>query len=256
MTSFKHTSRILVIQSASPRQLRSWMHLCLESVHGWSQKQGYEYRFVGDEIFERVPRWYLEKVGSKLPVATDYGRLMLMQEALKEGFTEVQWFDADVLVFDPSLRIQFDDSCAFGQEVWVQAEGDGYTAHRNVHNAFCAFRQNCVALPFLLETMESLIRRVDPAHLAPQLVGPKLLTALHSLRDFALVPEVGALSPSVVADIVTGKGAALDTLRRRSQVKPKAVNLCASLIETPQAEKVIEVLMGSAGQPQDKKAAT
>jgi hypothetical protein len=232
------------------------MHLCLESVHGWAQKQGHQYRFVGDEIFERVPRWYRDKVGGKLPVATDYGRLILIQEALKEGFDTVIWLDADVLVFDPSLYISFEGSCAFGQEVWVQAEGDGYTAHRNVHNAFCAFRQNSVTLPFLLETMESLIRRVDPNHLAPQLVGPKLLTALHSLCDFSLVPEVGALSPSVVADIVIGKGAALDMLRRRSEVKPKAVNLCASLIETPQAEKVIEVLLGSSGQPQDKKAAT
>jgi hypothetical protein len=228
------------------------MHRCLESVHGWSRQQGYQYRFVGDDIFERVPRWYRDKVGSKLQVATDYGRLMLIQEALKEGFSEVQWFDADVLVFDPSLLITFEGSCAFGQEVWVQAEGDGYSAHRNVHNAFCAFRQGCVTLPFLLETMESLIRRVDPNHLAPQLVGPKLLTALHSLRGFALVPEVGALSPSVVADIVANRGAALDLLRRKSAVKPKAMNLCASLIEAPLADTVIDVLLGS--QARDSQA--
>jgi len=255
MTSSKHTPRTLLIQSASPRQLRSWVHRCLESAHEWAQKQGYEYRFIGDEIFERVPDWYRGKVGKKLPVATDYARLVLIQEALREGFEQVLWLDADVLVFDPSLRIQFEGSCAFGQEVWVQASGDGYVAHRNVHNAFCAFRQNCVVLPFLLHTTASIVRRVDPTHIAPQLVGPKLLTALHSLSDFALVPEIGALSPAVVGDIVAGKGAALDLLRRKSEIKPKAVNLCASLIEPAQAEKVIEVLLGAFGQT-DKKAAT
>jgi len=229
------------------------MHRCLESTHAWAQKQGYEYRFVGDEIFERVPRWYRDKVGARLPVATDYGRLVLIQEALREGFHEVLWFDADTLVFDSSLRIRFDGTCAFGQEIWVQASNDGFTAHRNVHNAFVAFRQNCVVLPFLMQTMESLIRRVDSTHIAPQFVGPKLLTALHSLCDFPLVPEVGALSPAVVSDIVAGKGPALDLMRRKSDVKPKAVNLCASLIDPQHADKVIAVLTGTPSE-QDKKA--
>src|SRR5690606_32346185 len=188
-----------------------------------------------------------------LPVATDYGRLVLIQEALREGFNEVMWFDADVLVFDTTLRVRFEGTCAFGQEVWVQASNDGFTAHRNVHNAFMAFRQNCVVLPFLMQTMESLIRRVDPAHIAPQLVGPKLLTALHSLCDFQLVPEVGALSPAVVNDIVVGKGQALDTLRRKSEIKPKAVNLCASLIDPAAADRVIDVLTGAPAK-QDTKA--
>jgi hypothetical protein len=254
MTLSNHTPRTIVIQSASALQLRGWMRLCLESVHRWAKSLGYTYRFVGDEIFERVPSWYREKVGAKLPIATDYGRLMLIQEALSEGFTEVMWFDADVLLFDTSLRIAFNGTCAFGQEVWVQAEGDGYVSHRNVHNAFCVFRQHCVTLPFLIQTVESVIRRVDPAHLAPQLVGPKLLTALHSLCNFPLVPEVGSLSPSVVGDIVAGKGAALNLLRRKSEVKPKAVNLCASLIDTSQAVKVIEVLMDSTAPAPRKKA--
>ncbi|HWK55554.1 MAG TPA: hypothetical protein VNR18_14345 [Hyphomicrobiales bacterium] len=245
MTSSSHPPRTLVIQSASPRQLRGWMHRCLESVHGWSQAQGYGYRFVGDELFDCVPAWYRDKVGARLPIAADYARLVLLRQALEEGYEQAMWLDADVLVFDPSLRIAFEGSCAFGQEVWVQAVDGTYATRRNVHNAFCAFRRGCVVLPFLLQTTESLIRRVDPAHMAPQMVGPKLLTALHSLCDFALVPEVGALSPEVVANICAGGGPALDLLRRKSQVKPKAVNLCASLVSDPAALKVCEVLLAS-----------
>ena len=221
------------------------MQPCLESVQHWAKTRGYAYQLVGDEIFQLVPDWYLEKVADKLPVATDYGRLVLMQLALARGIETVLWFDADVLIFDSTLTIQFDGTCAFGQEVWVQAHEDTFAVRKNVHNAFCAFRQACPVLPFLLYTVESLIRRVDPGHIAPQMAGPKLLTSLHSLCGFPLVPEVGALSPDVIKDICAGKGPALDLLRRKSLVKPKAANLCASLINADQASRAISILLGS-----------
>jgi len=220
------------------------MKLCLQSVQGWAKSRGYAYQLVGDEIFQLVPEWYRQKAGEQLPVATDFGRLILMQLALDKGIQTVMWFDADVLIFDMSLQIEFEGTCAFGQEVWVQAHEDTYAVRKNVHNAFCAFRQGCPVLPFLRYTVESLIRRVDPAHIAPQMAGPKLLTSLHSLCAFALIPEVGALSPVVIRDICAGKGPALDLLRRKSLVKPKAVNLCASVINPEQAQKAISILQG------------
>ena len=53
----------LVIQSCSESQRLSWMAACLESVEGWTEQQGHEYLFIGDEIFETVPDWYRAKVG-------------------------------------------------------------------------------------------------------------------------------------------------------------------------------------------------
>src|SRR5690606_5614353 len=116
----------------------------------------------------------------------------------------------DLLIFDPALTLVFEGSCAFGQEVWIQQPALRLEARRNVHNAVCVFRQACPVLPFLLHTVESLIRRVDPDRIAPQMVGPRLLNALHPLADFALLPQVGALSPEVVTDLVAGQGPALD----------------------------------------------
>lgn len=233
----------LVIQSCSENQRLSWMEACLASVEQWTQDRGHEYLFIGDEIFETVPDWYREKVGAKLPVATDFGRLVLMRDALKAGYDEVIWFDADLLIFDQALTLAFDGSCAFGQEVWIQQPGMRLEARRNVHNAVCVFRQGCPILPFLLHTVESLIRRVDAERIAPQMVGPRLLNALHPLADFPLLPQVGALSPEVVADLVVGEGPALDLLRKESRVPLQAANISASVNSGQSAKAAVAALL-------------
>lgn len=220
---------------------------CLASVEQWSTDRGHEYLFIGDEIFETVPDWYLAKVARKLPVATDYGRLVLMRDALKAGYDEVVWFDADLLIFDQSLQIIFEGTCAFGQEVWIQQPGIRLEARRNVHNAVCVFRQDCPILPFLLHTVESLIRRVDADRISPQMAGPRLLNALHPLADFALLPQIGALSPAVVADLAAGSGPALDLLRRESRVPLQAANVSASVNQPDLAAAAVAALLkGSA----------
>lgn len=236
-------SSTLIIQSCSARQRQGWMGKCMDTVQQWAKTNKFQYRFIGDELFEQVPTWYREKIGRKIPIATDYARLRLLQQALDEGFKEVVWFDADVLIFDQSLELDFKGSCAFGQEVWIQEHEGRMSARRNVHNAVCVFRQGCVVLPFLLYAVESIIRRVSPDHIAPQIVGPKLLTALHSICGFALLPQVGALSPDVVSDICEGSGPALNLMRQKSEIKPKAVNICASLTGPESAERVIETLL-------------
>jgi hypothetical protein len=224
------------------------MGQCLASVEQWTKGRGYDYRFIGDEIFKLVPSWYRDKVGKKKPVATDYARLLLLQQALESGYEQAIWLDADLLVFEQDLVFDFNGSCAFGLEVWVQEHEGRMSARRNVHNAVCVFRKGCVVLPFLIYTVASIIRRVHPDHIAPQMVGPKLLTALHSICGFPLLPQVGALSPDVVGDICKGRGPALDLLRRKSEIKPKALNLCASLIDAESAQCVITTLLDTGGR--------
>jgi hypothetical protein len=235
----------LIIQSCSAAQDQSWFTSCLGSVEAWAERAGHHYRFVGDELFDLVPAWYLEKTRDKLPVAVDYARLVLLQQALTEGYDEAVWFDADVVIFDRNLSLDFTGSCAFGQEVWVQERAGKLQARRNVHNAVCVFRQGCPVLPFLIHTVSSLLRRVDPAHIAPQLVGPKLLNALHPLCDFALLPQVGALSPEVVRDLGAGSGPALDLLRHESPVPLSAVNVCASLTGGTAAVQAVNALLAA-----------
>lgn len=216
-----------------------WIEQCLASVKAWCKHQGHCWRFIGDEIFELVPDWYMDKTG-KGPVATDHARLVAAQLALQdEAFEQVIWLDADVYILDENMRLESEKSCAFGQEVWVQKQGKGLKARKNVHNAVCLFKQNCVVLPFLIATVASIIQRADAGKIAPQMVGPKLLSALHSLYDFDLLPQVGAISPEVARDIRSGGGPALSLLQEKTGAALQAVNLCASLINDEDALEVI-----------------
>ena len=94
----------------------------MDSVRTWAASQGYGYRFLGDELFEQVPDWDIEKVRGRMPIAADLGRLQWIQRLLSEGYSWVLWFDADMLVFAPNqLAIALGESCIFGHEHWVQA---------------------------------------------------------------------------------------------------------------------------------------
>jgi len=231
--------KTLVIQSCCSEDIPVWIEQCLASVKSWCKHQGHAWRFIDDEIFELVPDWYIEKTG-KGPVATDYARLVGIHKILKnEDFEQVIWLDADVYILDKSMVLECRKSCAFGHEVWVQKDGNGFKARKNVHNAVCLFKPCCVVLPFLIETVASIIQRADIEKIAPQMVGPKLLSALHSLYDFDMLPQVGAISPEVALDIRSGEGPALRLLLEKTGGALQAVNLCASLITDDEALAVI-----------------
>jgi len=74
-----------------------------------------------------------------------------------------------------------------------------------------------------------MIARVDPAAIAPQMVGPKLLKALHSLASFHLHPEAGALSPGLAQELVAGAGPLIQRYRAAARPQTKLWNLCGSL---------------------------
>lgn len=207
------------------------MDRCLASVRDWAEQAGYGYQFMGDELFEFVPSWYLTKCDEKLPVATDLARLIWMQQCLQEKVADcVLWMDADVLVFAPQLRIAPQSSCLFGYEYWVQPKPGhkSFQVRGNVHNAVAAFRQGCPILPFLIEVIQRLMRRADPDHIAPQMMGPKLLSHLHNLADFELTYEVGALAPDLLTELATEPGAAMAAWATKATTPMLAANFAAS----------------------------
>ena len=233
-----------VLQSYRTERVPGWIDDCLSSVRSWTESRGYEYLFVGDELFERVPDWFLEKLNGRLPIAADLARLVLAREALEAGYERVIWFDADTLIFDQSLEVSFEGSCAFGQEVWIQTDEQGrLQARKNVHNAVAAFNRDCPVLPFMIQTVRSIIQRADPNHISPQMVGPKLISALHNIAGFSLLTEIGAYSPLVLTDIQNGGGSALSLMQQKSQTPLKAANLCHSLVEAELATRVVGSLL-------------
>ena len=46
----------------------------MSSVEQWALASGYDYRLLGDELFEAVPDWYMSKVRGRMPIAADLGR--------------------------------------------------------------------------------------------------------------------------------------------------------------------------------------
>ena len=221
--------RTVVYQSFRTENVPAWISRCLNSVRAWAGAQGYDYRFVGDEIFDLVPGWYREKAKSRIPVITDLGRLILARNFLGNGYERTIWFDADVLVFDPDkLDMDIGEEFAFGREVWVQNDGKGrLKAYRNVHNAICVFTAGNSFLDFYIHACQSIIGRME-GEMVPQIVGPKLLTSLHNMVGFTLMDEVGMISPLALKDLAEGGGEALDLLRRE-QPEMRAANLSASL---------------------------
>ena len=254
-------TKTLVLQSAQFRRAQ-WLDTCLVSVESWAAQANYTYRFIGDELFDQVPEWYMHKVAGRMPIASDLGRLLWIKNLLDQGEADtVVWLDADVLVFAPSkLKVAPVSSCVFGQELWIQKNlpkshpKDGeklqrqngtWQVRKNVHNALAAFRKGCPVLPFLIEVIQRMMHRVDANFIAPQMMGPKLLSNLHNLADFELMPSVGALSPEVILNLAgkqakheetsvensqgAGQGA-LQALLAKQTEPLLAANLCSSLL--------------------------
>ena len=218
-------------------------------MEGWARELGYDYHFQGDDALELAPPWYRAKLAGRSPIVADLARLLLIRDALAKGYQRACWIDADVLLFAPErLHLPDDDECAFGREYWVQRNRDGrWQVRRNVHNAVCSFVTGCPVLPFLIHTTERIICRADPRHIAPQMVGPKLLTALHNLTGFGLIDTIGALSPAVLDDVELGGGEALRAMLAAAPEPLAGVNLCASVNGDRNLVPVCRRLMGSGG---------
>jgi len=226
--------RTLVIQSYRTTNVPDWINTCLGSVRSWSRQHAFDYRFVGDEIFDRLPDWYRHKTTGQPQIATDLGRLHLIQEALDEGFECAIWLDADVLIFDPdNFVVSQVSGFSFGREVWIQEDPKGaLCAFRNVHNAYALFCADNRFLAFYQYACEQIISRMNMGPdkgMLPQIVGPKLLTSLNNTLAFELTDSIAMLSPDVLHDILQNGGPALDLLRASQKTPPHGANLCASL---------------------------
>lgn len=224
----------LVIQSHRAPLPASWYEPCVRSVRDWATDRSFDYRWIGDELFDRLPIEVAQKVAGQRAVASDLARLIVLQEALAEGFERAIWLDADVLVIDPAGFEVAAGNALFGREVWVQRCGQGskLRTYRKIHNAFMAFVHGEPVLPFYRLSAERILNRYDSSAgpMVAQLIGPKLITLLHNAIGFDVQEDAGVLSPSVVLDLLQGGGSALDRFRSTSATAPRAVNLCGSSV--------------------------
>lgn len=218
----------LVIQSQRTPLPYSWIGPCLDSVQEWCAMNRYEYRFMGDELFDCVPKELLDKTREQRVIATDLARLLTLKEALNKGYQTVIWLDADFLIFDSCKFILPDLPYAVGREVWVQNDKHSrLKVNKKVHNAFLMFQKGNDFLDFYTDTSKRLLT-LNHGSMPPQFIGPKLLTALHNVAILPVMESAGMLSPMVIKDIIKGEGRALDLFIESSSHPIAAANLCVS----------------------------
>lgn len=91
---------------------------------------------------------------------------------------------------------------------------------------------------------QSIIERADASYIAPQMVGPKLIKSLHTLAHFSLMPEVGALSPELLQELVTKPSEAVSLYLAQDRPPLKMLNLCQSMSAgATQHERYIQTLV-------------
>lgn len=239
----------LVIQSHRSPLPYPWIARCLASVSDWCALNQYEYRFLGDELFDGVPGHLLEKSQEQVVIASDLARLLVLQGALNEGYQTVIWLDADFLIFDPVAFVLPESPYAVGREVWVQQDkNDKLKVYKKVHNALLMFRRGNSFLDFYADTAQRLLAR-NQGRVPPQFIGPKLLTAIHNVVVLPVLETAGMLSPLVIKDMLRGEGPAMDLFVAYSPQPIAAANLCISscrnnAVSNREMEQLIDALPG------------
>lgn len=237
----------LVIQSHRFPLPYNWIEHCLASVRNWCEKNQFQYRFLGDELFDSIDDDLGKKLKAQPVIAADLARLKILQDALHKGYQTTVWLDADFLIFDPENFVLPDEPCAVGREVWVQHDKQGgLKVYKKVHNAFLMFRQGNSFLPFYAETAERLLRK-NEGGMPAQFIGPKLLTALHNVVQLPVMESAGMLSPLVVKDIIAGDGNALQLYNKHASQDVAGANLCLSScrqdeVSVAEMEQLISIL--------------
>lgn len=242
--------RTVVIQSHRQPLPHDWMHSCIDSVKYWAALNRFEYRWLGNELFDSLSSTQRENTLAQPVVASDLGRLYHLRAAIEQGADRVVWCDADTLVINAEALELPEAGCALGREIWIQqskVRGGAPRVYAKVHNAFMVFCRDAPFLPFYLDSAARLVER----HAGPyvdQFIGPKLLTALHNLVSFPVLENAGVVSPGVVTDLNRGGGVYLDAYCRRLERVPAALNLCASSVRSGELSdqslhKVVDLLM-------------
>ncbi|MEH6358477.1 MAG: hypothetical protein V7745_05775 [Pseudomonadales bacterium] len=222
----KHT---LIIQSHRTPLPFDWLQECIESVQTWAADSGFNYQWLGDEIFDSLDAELIEKTETQKVIASDLARLKVIKQALRNGYQRVIWCDADFLIFNPQQFILPESSFALGREVWVQEDNNNrLRAYTKVHNAFMMFCCGNHFLDYYTASAEQLLR-ANQGRMPPQFIGPKLLTALHNMIECPIMETAGMLSPLVIRDILKGDGQALSLFKKKSPSFPAGANLCSSV---------------------------
>ena len=220
-------TRVLVLQSYRPPPWAAWRRRCIASVKDWAAAQGYAYRFIGDALFDPIPEDLKRAfLGVLLPL-TDLGRLLWLRDLLARDWDRVIWLDADILIFDPALRIEAD---CVGREVWIsKGLTEGFRAAESVNNCVISASAGAPLLDRLLTaTLDEAAQFAHPPH--PRALGPDLFRRLHAGDALPVAADIAMASPVMIDGLARDDPAAMAAHHAVWGGTVRAVNLCGSLI--------------------------
>lgn len=217
---------IVVYQSFRVTNVPEWMGRCIASVKEWALKQGYEYRFFGDELFDFVPDWYKNRINNQIHLVADLARLEIAKQFLNNGYEQAIWIDADVLVFAPEqFTLPLDRSFAFCREMYVATDDNKQlVAYKRVNNAITLMSKGNSFLDFYIDACKNIVAQREK--LKHTSVGTSFLTAMNQQLPIDHINQVGLFSPLVMHDIALGKGDALSLYMQAFATPIYSANLC------------------------------
>ncbi|MRD49174.1 hypothetical protein [Caenimonas koreensis] len=231
--------KTVVFQSYRTHNVAPWITTCMGTVRSWAQSRGYDYEFVDDSLFDRVPAWFRDKAAGEMCPVTDYARLVVARELMAKGYERTVWVDADMVVFAPQrLTVDVTDSFAYCREVWLGIEADGTAkAWRGVNNSISIFVKGSVYLDFFIDAAERTAQNLD---VIPKIaISTRFLSQLHKTLPFKLLKNVGLFSPQVMADIAKGTRVALPAYGSVMTEKLACANLCGSMVGEGKLQRVL-----------------
>jgi hypothetical protein len=249
--------RTIVFQSFRRENVPNWMACCMDSVANWTRARGYEYRFIGDELFDLLPKWFaLSHSGRMLPL-TDLARLKAAKKYLEEGFTRAVWIDADVLIFDTAnFSVETEFGFAFCRELWLEKRWGSTIADNRINNCVSVYERDNSFLNFYIYAAEALAR-AKGRDLTDWDIGTNLLSTLGRTLPLPLLGNVGMFSAQIVHSLAYEEHHMLAEYGAHLGATLAAGNFCSSAIAKtgllgadPHAllERAVNVLIAAGGE--------
>lgn len=221
--------KTLVFQSYRASNVPGWISTCLDSVRRWASTRGFQYAFVGDEIFQPLPQRFRERVNDNVVPMSDLARLLAAKSFLADGFERVVWVDADVIVFDAERFQVPQEPFALCREIWTYRNREGQlVGDSRVNNCVAQFSRGNPFLDYYIYACNQIANH-GSAQIHKTTFGTAFLTSHYAILRFPLITSVGMLSPLLMSALATrtmdGFG---DFLARHFQYRLGAANLCGS----------------------------
>ena len=157
----KQKPSVIVLQSFRQHDVPSWINRCQDSVKKFSQSRGFDYKFIGDELFDFAPDWARKKVlnnNNNLCTVADICRLEWMKQEFA-NYEVVIWADIDILIIN-SKNINLDLSSDYGFSYELYFE-ENKPAQHGLNNAFMFFNRRSSMLDRYLEGTYEAISSMD-----------------------------------------------------------------------------------------------